>query len=203
MKLIQHVPTREIKLCFVISDFVRMPKRGKKYLGDISRIDFLKRLRKETAKCRKLSPAELDDFIQPHRLFVYNAADWYVADMSVNELGVWRRAGGLPLEWTNRSLQETAKKVSTALETNSHTLKQRARHGMMNMLKTNIIDLQKEKYLLPIVFKGGTGTNGRRRLKHRTKGDIDDGNMRAVALAVNGAKTLRVYFGVPVPKKTH
>lgn len=61
----------------------------------------------------------------------------------------------------------------------------------------NIHLLQKEKYLLPIIFKGGTGTKGRKRLKRQMKGDIDDGCMRSIALAISGKKILYVYIGFP------
>ena len=51
-----------------------------------------------------------------------------------------------------------------------------------------------------IVFKGGTGTNGRKLFKKKMKGDIDDGNMRSIALAVASKKTIKVYMGFPKPK---
>ena len=69
------------------------------------------------------------------------------------------------------------------------------------MLATNVDELQKEKYVLPIMFKNGTGTCGRKGLTYKTKGDIDDGSMRSITLAVNGAKTIRAYIGFPKGKK--
>ena len=65
------------------------------------------------------------------------------------------------------------------------------------MLATNVRLLQSEKYLLPIIFKSGTGTLGRRGLKRVMKGDIDDGCMRSIALAVSGKKVIRAYIGFP------
>jgi hypothetical protein len=70
------------------------------------------------------------------------------------------------------------------------------------MLATNVEMLQGEKYLLPIIFKGGTGTRGRHGLKRIMKGDIDDGCMRSIALAVSGTKVIRVYIGFPKKVRT-
>jgi hypothetical protein len=56
---------------------------------------------------------------------------------------------------------------------------------------------QKEKYLYPIVFKTDTGTQGRKRLKRKMKGDIEDGCMRSIALAISGRDRITVYFGIP------
>lgn len=76
----------------------------------------------------------------------------------------------------------------------------RAAKAVKGILETNIDLIQDEKYLYPIVFKEGTGTNGRKGLKKKMKGDIDDGCMRSIALAINGAKKIKVYFGVPMKK---
>jgi hypothetical protein len=142
---------------------------------------------------------DLDAFIAreyKRRLIVYDLSDWFLATVSVDEVGVWERAGGLPLEWTNGSLKKTATHVRKAILSTSLS-RTRARRVVLAMLESNVEDIQSEKYLLPIVFKGGTGTKGRRLLSRQMKGDIDDGCMRSVALAVNGARTLKVYFGVP------
>jgi hypothetical protein len=104
------------------------------------------------------------------------------------------------LEYTNRSLKEIALRVQKALLLKAHLGRTRALHVIPNMLRTNVGMLQDEKYLLPILFKGGTGTRGRWRLKHQTKYDIDDGCMRSIALAASGQRKLRVYVGIP--KKT-
>lgn len=117
--------------------------------------------------------------------------------MRPSEVGVWRRAGKLPLDWTNGSLEETAKHVENALTKNSERLVSRAKHAVANILKINVNIIQKEKYLLPIIFKGGTGTKGRRRLKVKMAGDIDDGCIRSIALTINGAKKIKAYIGFP------
>ena len=52
--------------------------------------------------------------------------------------------------------------------------------------------IQKEKYLFPVVLPGGT--MGRKGLK-KMKGDIDDGCMRSIALAISGKKKIKMYIG--------
>lgn len=145
---------------------------------------------------------ELDEIIGGEwqkRLDAYNGSVWRLAEVSPHEVGVWSKAGELPLRWTNHSLKETAEKVRWALKRKNGFRKKhiRAAHAIPGILKTSIGILQKEKYLLSIVFKGNTGTRGRRRLKRQMKGDIDDGCMRSVALAVAGYNKILVYFGVP------
>ena len=201
MHLLHKIPTLEVKRCFVVSDFcaARTHKGHMKKLE--SEAHYLKRVEEVKAKVLKMEESALDKIIGgwKKRLNAYNSSDWSVAEFSPEELGVWSHAGELPLRWTNKSLTETAKKVRWALNRkNGFRHKHiRAAHAIPGILKTSVNVIQKEKYLLPIVFKCDTGTRGRGRLKTKMKGDIDDGCMRSIALSVNGAQKIRVYFGVP------
>ncbi len=200
MKLIRKVSGIEIKRAFVVAQFIRLPKNKKRYLGLISEGYFRKRLRHARKKVLALRQSKLDKIIGDEymkRLNAYNNSEWYLGRVSNREVGVWKRAGGLPLSWTKGSLQETAQEVKHALEINPKLLTHRARRTIINILETNVSLLQQEKYLLPIIFKHATGTNGRRGLKRRLKGDIDDGSMRSIALAVLGVKVIRAYIGFP------
>lgn len=148
-----------------------------------------------------MSDKQLDAQIEdPKRLRAYTEYDWYLGEVKTSEVGVWKRAGGLPLSWTNGSLKDTTNKTRHALEKNPKLLAKRARRAIPNMLTTNVGMLQSEKYLLPIILKGGKGSLARRGLKHAMKMYIDDGCMRSIALAVSGAKVIRAYIGFP--KKT-
>lgn len=200
MKKLQKVSPKEVKRTFVIGNLIKIKNGKKKFLRDVSKKYFENRLKIAKTKGLGMTEKQLDQFIYdeyPRRYRAYNNCDWYIGEVSPNEVGVWRRAGGLPLEWTNGSLKETAARVKHALENGSKILNGRARHAIPNMLKTNVSDLQKEKYLLPIIFEGDTGTKGRRRLKRKMKGDIDDGCMRSITLAINGAKKIKAYIGFP------
>lgn len=199
MKKLKAIKTIEVKRCFAISQLVRFSK-GKKYLDILNQEEFKNILEKTKSKVLGFSDKELDKTVKgkyKKRLITYNNADWYLGEFAVTEAGVWRRAGDLPLAWTNGSLKETAEEVSKALLENSKLLKKRAKHVIPNILKTNF-DIQNEKYLLPITFIGGTGTRGRKRLKTKTALDIDDGCMRAISLAIKGEKTIKAYIGLPI-----
>lgn len=200
MKILKKIGVREVKRTFVIANNIRIHKNGRRYLGKVSKEEFLEKLSQSKRKGLRMSDTQLDKHISPdwpRRLRSYDASDWYVGDVTPNEIGVWKRAGDLPLSWTNGSLKDTADKVAEAFAKNSKKLAKRAKRVVTNMLMTNVGLLQSEKYLLPIIFKGNTGTRGRRGLKRLMKGDIDDGCMRSIALAVHGAKVIRAYIGFP------
>jgi hypothetical protein len=203
MKILHKTKLIEVKRTFVLSDHLTQRKNrdnNRKFLKNLSEKEFDQKLKKGRKWVLRLKEEQLDELISPKwpkRLRSYNASQWFVADVDPKEVGVWRRAGNLPLQWTNRSLYETAKNVKRALAQNSRLLKSRAKHAIPGILKLKTHTQQKEKYLYPIVFKTDTGTKGRKRLKHKMKGDIDDGCMRSIALAVNGRNPIRVYFGMP------
>jgi hypothetical protein len=203
MKIIKQVKTIEVKRTFVLSDQITDRKNSgnnRKFLKDISEKDFHKKLEKVKKSVLKLKEQDLDKLVcpkWPKRLKAYNNSEWSLAIFSTKELGVWRRAGNLPLAWTRGSLFETGNYVKRALENKSKLLKSRARHAIPNILKLKTHLEQKEKYLYPIVFKTDTGTKGRKRLKNKMKGDIDDGCMRSIALSVSGKENILVYYGVP------
>lgn len=204
MKILKKVGIREVERAFVIADLVRRPIGKHRYFKMQSQEEFKKKLNRVRQEVLKMSDTQLKKRISPdwpRRIRSYEASEWHLAEMNIAELGTWRRSGGLPLAWTNQSLKHTADKVRRALKTNSKFLNSRVKRAIPGILETNVGVLQNKKYLLPIVFRGGSGTNGRKGLKYRTKGDIDDGNMRSIALVVDGAKILRVYFGIP--KKAH
>ena len=198
----KKVSAKEVKRAFVIAQLIRRPKGRKHYLGPISLKEFEKRLKNAKSYALKLSETRLDIIIgkeYKRRLRAYNDTQWYIGTVRPTEVGVWRKAGGLPKAWTRGSLQQTATKVKRASRTNPKLIKKRARHSIQYMLNTNVSELQKEKYLWPIVFKKGHGTRGRRGLL-QMQGDIDDGCMRSIALTINGAKSIRVYIGYPKKK---
>ncbi|MGH7174830.1 MAG: hypothetical protein ACREGR_00530 [Minisyncoccia bacterium] len=170
-------------------------KVGKK----ISPKQFAAHLKKQKRRTLKLKLASLDRLITyPARRRAYDSSKWYLAEVRPSEIGVWSRAGGLPSLWTNGSLAETAKRVQRALEQKGpRALRARARYAIPGILHSSILEIPKEKYLSPIILKGDTGTRGRRSFKRKMSGFTDDGSMRSIALAMSGAKTIRVYIGIP------
>ena len=69
---------------------------------------------------------------------------------------------------------------------------QARRRAISQIVKQKSI-LLNEKYLYPIILPPAS-TTGRMKLP-KMKGDIDDGNMRAIAFAVSGTKYFRAYVG--------
>ena len=204
MKFLKQVPTITVKRCFVVAQFVRWTKHRKGYLKKtISRGEFQARVAKAQKKVLTLSRVQLDEIIGNKwegRLQAYNLCQWYLCKVKPTEVGVWKRAGEMPLSWTNDSLADTADHVRRALKSRLKHRKIRAAHDIPGILETSVDIIQSYKYLLPIVLKGGTEKDARHGLKHQMAGDIDDGCMRSIALTVNGAKSILVYFGIP--KKT-
>jgi hypothetical protein len=201
MKILRKVPVIQIKRCFVIGNICAKQYRNHKIHQETLE-EHLKRIQRVEARVLQTTSATLDRFISREnrkRFEAYNTYTWYEAIVSTREVGIWRRAGELPHRWTNRTLEETADKVARALSRRNgfRHPRIRAAQTIPALLKTSVHVCQDNKYLLPIVFKGGTGTKGRKRLKYKTAGDIDDGCMRSVALGVSGLKKIRVYFGVP------
>ena len=200
MKILHKIRPVEVKRAFVISQKIRFSRgKDKKYLPKLSRDQFLKKLRQAKVAVKKLSEKELDKIIaKKHhkRARAYNNAEWYRARVSVEEVGVWRRAGGLPSSWTCCVLSQTALKVKKGFEQNSKLIRARAKRTIPRIMQLAGI-ISKERYLFPIVFARGTGTRGRKWCSEKTKGDIDDGCMRSIALAILGFKKLNVYFGKP------
>lgn len=200
MKILKPVRIIEVKRAFVVSDFISVKKGRRKHLTFVSEKIFKQKLQRAKTKTVKLKESKLDKIINSRwkkRLVAYNNSNWYLGEVKISEVGVWKKAGELPLSWTKDSLSETAKRVKYALNNNPKLLKKRSRYGISNMLKTNINLLQKDKYLLPIIFKSGTGTNGRKGLIKKLKGDIDDGSMRSIALSISGKKIIKAYIGFP------
>lgn len=143
----------------------------------------------------KMPEAALDRFIlrknRSKRRDSYNKAQWYIGTVKTGEVGVWKGAGSLPLKWTRGSLAQTAQLVKSGLAQSSPLVTARSKRTIPGILK-NLSRFQKEKYLLPIILPGGSAP--RRGLK-RMRGDVDDGCMRAIALAISGKKTIRAYIG--------
>lgn len=203
MRILRTVKTIEVKRAFAIANHLTQRKNlgnNRKFLKSLSEKEFKQKLRTAKKRILKVTEQTLDTLITPKwpkRLNAYNTSTWYVAEMHLSELGVWTRAGDLPLRWTNGSLEDTARNVKRGFSKGSKLLKKRPKHTIPNILEIKTHLDQKEKYLYPIVFKTDTGTGGRRRLIRKMKGDIDDGCMRSIALAISGRDPITVYFGSP------
>jgi hypothetical protein len=202
IKAFEEVPRLEVKRCYVAAQYFRNHGRGNtRYLRELTRAEFAKRLEASKKYAQKLTELELDASIReeyPKRLKMYNACQWYVGTISPDEVGVWKRAGGLPVEWTYDSLADTAARVKLALDSDAK-LPARARRAIPR-ITPNLDLIEQEPYLYPIITPGATMGRGRggvpREHFQRMKGDIDDGCMRSITLTMHGRTEIRAYVGV-------
>jgi len=200
MKILQKVKPIEVKRCFVVSDYL-----SQKYLEKNAQIKDKSQLLKQLAKAKRavldLPEGMLDMIIKGEwkkRFKTYKKMQWHVGVVKTSEVGVWKRSGGLPLSWTRGSLEETACFVARALQKNSKRLTKRSGTAIPGILKNSLPLIKKEKYLFPIILPGGTmGRNGLKKMK----GDIDDGCMRSIALAISGKKEIKAYIGRKIKSK--
>ena len=203
MKILHKVRPIEVKRAFVMSQKMRFSRRkGKKYLPKLSEAEFLRKLKQAKTATNRLTEKQLNKIIADEyqkRADAYNNANWYRAKMSSSEVGVWRRASGLPSRWTCCSLSQTALKVKKGLKRNSKLIRARSKRAIPRIIEFADV-ISGERFFSPIVFAGGTGTCGRKWCRKKTKGDVDDGCMRSIALTIAGRKTLNVYFGKPKKK---
>ena len=201
MQLLKKVKSIEVKRCFVISDYLSHQKYSNKPMRVANKQQYTELLAKAKRIILELPEMMLDMIIKGEwkkRFNIYKTMEWYLGTVKTNEIGVWKRAGGLHLSWTYGSLQETAGFVAQALQENSKKFTRRSKTAIPGIIKNSLSVIQKEKYLFPIVLPGGI--MGRKGLK-KMKGDIDDGCMRSIALAVNGKKKIKVYIGKKIKSK--
>lgn len=202
MKLLKKVSRIEVKRCFVMTHYMKKFGVARKRDSKLpSRNQYLDAIKKSKKSVNSLNEKQLDKIIAGEykkRLRAYNAVEWYRGEVSIKEVGVWKGAGGLPVSWTNGSLFDTAKRVKEGLNKNSKEIRKRAKKAIPSILEFANI-LKKEKYLSPIIFENGVGTNGRKRLA-KQRGEIDDGCMRSIAFAISGDKKIKAYIGVALKK---
>lgn len=195
MKILKKVAPIEVKRCFVISDFISHQKYTRKQMANVSPAQYRKRVAHAKEVILELPEMMLDMILKGEwakRYRTYQKMQWHIAEMGTDELGVWKGAGGLPVTWTKGSLKETAQYVKEALAHNPKQLKARSYTAIPGIIKTALKTVQTEKYLYPIALPGGTyGRSGFKKMK----GDLDDGCMRSIALAVSGKKKIKVYLG--------
>ena len=161
-----------------------------------TRKKYLTVLKKSKHAVENLNESQLNKIVGEYkkRLRAYNAVQWYIGEVGIKETGVWKGAGGLPISWTRGSLFDTARKVKKALQKDSEEIQRRSKRAIPAIIKLKSI-MKKEKYLFPIVFENGLGTNIRKGLPKK-KVNIDDGSMRAIAFAVSGDKKIKAYIGM-------
>ena len=196
MKLLRKVKTIEAKRAFAKTHLLRkFGIAGKHDKTTPNKAKYLKAQSRVSDILKKLNEKQLDRYIsRKKRLAAYNSVDWYIGEVEVKKIGVYKKAGGLPKEWTDNSLAYTAMLVKKGLENKDKRIRKRSRRVLpIIILFKNII--KKDKYSLPIIFQREVSPVKRKGLK-KMPWEIDDGNMRSIAFAVDGDKKLRAYIGI-------
>lgn len=202
MQLIKEVKSIEPKRAFVFSQIFTSKNMRKKSVKEnlvkVNKETFEDDLLIMKKKMQKFSEKKLDKIIgaeNKKRLNVYNRIQWYVGVVNVDEIGMWRAAGGIPESWTKRILEETAGRVQRELIKKDSKFKRvRAIKVVPKMIKSKNI-LKKEEYLNPIILPNEEIPSFHRGM---SKADylLDDGNMRALAFTISGDKKIKAFIGI-------
>lgn len=180
----------EVKRCFVASEKV-------KKLLEKSEVDLQTILGEVKNEVLKMSEPELErEITWLPRLETYNRLVWYFEKCSIDGLGVWYGAAGLPETWCIGSLRETVRCILDGEKEITRISKdgrdKRAIEKIPKIVK--VADkIVTNRLQIPIVVLGGTFR--RPPPCHRMKWDIDDGNLRAIAFAIKRYETFDAYVG--------
>jgi len=200
MRLLRKVKPIDAKRAFTKTHLLRkFGIAGKRDVTIPTKTRYLKAQSKVNNVFKKLNEKQLDRYISSKkRLTAYNSVDWCIGEVEVKKIGVWKKAGGLPKEWTDNSLAYTARLVKKGLENKDKRIRKRSRRVLpIIMLFEKII--KRDKYSLPVIFQRKVSPVKRRGLK-KMPFEIDDGNMRAIAFAMKGDKKIKAYVGVKKKK---
>ena len=198
----QKIDRIEVKRAFVLSQvFTSKRMRTKSVRKNMiapSQESLKKNLLQQKKRVLCMSEKSLDKVIgdeNKKRLKLYNELEWYIDEISINHVKVWKGTGGLYASWTERcSLAETAKKLKSELKkTNSRIRRVRAFTVVPQISDVQDL-LKKEKYLMPIVVPNGSYKRQFGGIKS-IEWFLDDGCMRSLAYAVSGDKKIKVFIG--------
>jgi len=119
-------------------------------------------------------------YIDPEREKLYAGLIWERRNVSLEDLGVWDEARGLPHEWCVGNVLDTVKYIETK--------------GVEGQFNEKIQSLLRDEPPLVIVVDGRL-MRGREKCREM-KWSIDDGCMRTIAHALKGFKEISCYAGM-------
>lgn len=183
--MLESTTVREVKQCFVLSD------KAKKF-ANLNITEFQEGLGAFKKDVEEMSEQQLDSVLD-WRAPEYNRLTWRWGTVSIDEIGVWPGAAGLPERLCLGSVRETASGILKmggvqALPVNGDT---RARDSIPGMEAVAEV-ISNERLLSLIARAGGTY---RKPPHERMRWDLDDGSVRSVALALVGIERLNAFFG--------
>lgn len=198
MHLIKKVSALEVKHNFLITHFIREQGYALEDSREINRKTFKKVLKEAKQKVRNLPKKEVDLLISgdySKRLIIYDEVEWFLGEAHLNEVGVWHNATGNN-EFTSSNLEDTRNLFSRLynIKKEQKFIDKRFLRGIP--VVTKLIDLFKtDHYLYPIALESNINPEIRKSVS-KTRLDLDDGNLRALTLAMNGNDVLKLYIGL-------
>ena len=195
-------PLDTIRTFYIANDLLKKVIRSKK-LTEAQLERELKRVTREANRLsdKKLLTYHLDNY-HP-RYDNYLNSKWELKTIRLDQCGVWPRMGGLPDVATRGSAVDTAAYVEKRLKAKHLTNRDLRAKYIAKMVP--FAELITEHVPLIVVEDGVIRHNKliplaqRKRYEH-CKYDIDDGNHRAVALALLGKKTVKALVGKRIYK---
>ncbi len=166
----------------------------------------LKKIIKQSEKLSKknLLTYHLDNY-HP-RYDNYLNSKWELREITLEECGVWPRMGGLPDKATKDSVMDTAKYVQECIKDRKKLTWKTRRVLYIEEMKKYADIITKSVPI--IVLEDGVIRNMKlltaieRKMYKKCKYDIDDGNHRAVALALLGKKKIKAFVGKRICKSS-
>lgn len=170
-------------------------------------------MRKKLEKIKKVVESMSDDMILKnplggwhYRFDHYFNSDWELKTISLADCGSWPEMGGFPKEFTYGSVLDNAEKIAPFLEDKTKLTVETARVLYLERLM-KYAELMSE-YIPIVVVEGGLirqmkiAKEEEKKHYKKCKYDIEDGNHRALALALLGKKEVTVLVGKRVSKSS-
>ena len=195
-------PLDAIRTFYIANDLLKKVTKSKR----LTKVQLERELRRATREANRLSDKKLLSYHLDNyhpRYDNYLNSKWELKTIRLDQCGVWPRMGGLPDIATRGSAVDTATYIKKQLTGKRLTKKNlRAKYIEKMIPFAELIT----EYVPLIVLEDGVIRHNKlirsaqsKQYEH-CKYDIDDGNHRAVALAILGKKTVKALVGKRIYK---
>ena len=195
-------PLDAIRTFYIANDLLKKVTKSKR-LNKTQLIQELKRVTREANRMsdKKLLNYHLDNYHPRYDNYVNS--EWELKTIRLDQCGVWPRMGGLPDAATRGSVVDTAAYVEKKLKGKRLTKKDMRAKYIEKM--TPFAELITEHVPLIVIEDGVIRHNklipiSQSKKYEHCKYDIDDGNHRAVALALLGKTEVKALVGKRIYK---
>ena len=196
-----EVPLEEVKIYFLLADALKDKTRNHKLLGlKVLEEEYLRELNWLNSLNDERLSARITDKI---KLGKYNSMTWYKGEKPLSDMGVWPLAKELDFILTNESPIQSAEIIKNLSPEARRKLISKKEDDRFESIRS-LIDFVYPRFPL-ILLPGGTIREGYNLWAEEhdkpvctkfLEFDINDGNSRAIAYALEGIQEAPVYFGV-------